>query len=747
MFENEQKGRIILSLILFIITIQLFFLFGFSSENVFVIPLLIIAYFYACKYDVALAGLGHVNADHIVVFPAALLLGNPLLVGIIGAASYITERINREGLRKIKLGHILSLFIIIINNTFSSLIFLKSKAFSQNVSLWKSYFFLILSLAVFSSLGFFIILLDKIVTRSSFNLKNMFAYLFRYFIFLVFSSPFLALFLYALEEKNISFIVLSFIPLISSIWFLRVNFRLVERNEKLIQVNKKQEFIQQLLLNETGSLDNTNFFYYLLMGLKEFAHWDRDFLYILSLEFEKEPIVFSSTELPSDTHNVISSIENIIEQEIPLKTSLFTSGKEVKPLLDPKSQAQLIIPLATDEISFGVLILEKFEPPFFNNDDITFLHLSLIQIARAVQDRILKAQLLTTNQTLLKQTHLLSEILKISNLLKIHLSSHEILDEVAKGISKSLGFQRVLISLYRQNEKCFERFAHSGLDEQWEKISEIKPPENNLLRHFKEEYKIGNCYFVRNVQPTQFTIMPNRKKSQNQENWQPDDALFIPLLTSNNKLLGVISADEPKDGKIPSLETLNALEILANQAVHALESAEIHSEVKHHAVVDGLTNLYNHRYFQESLSKLLKQSVVLNTPFSILMMDLDNFKEINDTFGHLAGDAILRSVGRTLIEVTRKNDVAARYGGEEFAVLLSGLDKTQAGMVAERIRSLVEKMVITDESISVPLKVTISIGISSFPEHSKEQKELLKIADIALYRAKQAGKNRIAEGP
>ncbi|MCX7829979.1 MAG: GGDEF domain-containing protein, partial [Acidobacteria bacterium] len=84
---------------------------------------------------------------------------------------------------------------------------------------------------------------------------------------------------------------------------------------------------------------------------------------------------------------------------------------------------------------------------------------------------------------------------------------------------------------------------------------------------------------------------------------------------------------------------------------------------------------------------------------------------------------------------------------EEFAVLLSGLDKMQAKMVAERIRSLVEKRVITDESVSTPLRVTISIGVASFPEHGKEQKELLRIADIALYRAKQAGKNRIADGP
>lgn len=747
MLKNEPKGRIFFGILLLLIVVILCFCYGFSIKSPIWLPLIAIAYFFAYRYDVALAGLGHVNADHVVVFPAVLVTSNPLLIGIVGGFAYILERMFREGKKKVNFGHILSLLFIILNTTLTSHLFLKSGAFGQNTSLLQSYPLLILALVAFASFGFFLLVLDRIFSKSNFSIKIWFNHLLKYSLFLIISSPFLALFLLALAEQHISFIILSFIPLISSIWFLRVNFKLVERNEELIQSNKKQEFLQQLLLQETGSLENQDFLKNFLQGLGDFVKWDRDFLYVQSVEFEKEPVVFSSTEIPLDPHNVIASIEGILNSDNPLKEPLLSSGKDFIPLLDRRSKSQLIVPLATEEISFGILILEKFDAPFFSEPEIKFVHLSLIQIARFIQDRILKGQLMSTNHTLLKQTHFLSEILKISNLLKIHLSPHEILEEVAKGISESLGFQRVLISLYRKDDMCFERFAQSGLDEIWNKISEIKPPESNILRHFKEEFKIGNCYFVRNVKPTAYTIVPNRPKTDGQDFWQPDDALFIPLLTSDKRLLGVISVDEPKDQKIPSLETLNALEILANQAVHALESAEIHSEVKHHAVVDGLTNLYNHRYFQESLTKLLKQSIVMNTPFSILMMDLDNFKEINDTYGHLAGDAVLRNIGQTLIEVTRKNDVAARYGGEEFAVLLSGLDKFQARMVAERLRSLVEKRVITDESVNIPLRVTISIGIASFPEHAKEQKELLKIADLALYRAKQAGKNRVAEGP
>jgi len=742
-------GRIVIMILLAAALASLFFLLGLNCEKAYLIPLLVFAYFLATYFDVSLPGLGHVSSDHIVAFPAVLFIGNPFLAGLLNGFGYLLERAFRFGFRGLEAKHWLSFLAISVNTAVTTLLFQATGAFTAGSSLTKSCLVLLISLFVFALLGFLILLLDRIVTGTDFSIRQWMSYLFKYLLFLFISSPFLAIFLLAISENHIPFLILSFFPLISTIWSLRVNFKLVEKNSSLIRSTQKQEFLQQIMTVEAGSLEDRNFLKNFLTGLKDFVKWDRDILYLASLEMEREPIIFSTGEFPPDPHGVIGTLEEILQANPPLKEPVCRSGETLAPMLDARSKSQIIMPLSTDEISFGILVLERVSDQPFDSAEVQFCQSALSQVARHIQDKILKGQLMTTNQTLLKQTHYLSEILKISNLLKIHLSSQEILEEVADGISQSLGFRTVLISLYKQDEKCFERIAQAGLDDRWNEISEKKPPEQNILRHFREEFRIGNCYLVRNVTPTTTTIMPKMDdpSGASPDDWAPDDALFVPLLTSNNNLLGVISVDEPRDGKIPSLETLNALEILANQAVHAFESAAIHAVARHDAVMDGLTNLYNHRHFQESLSRVLRQASVSNQTFSILMMDLDNFKETNDTFGHLAGDAVLRSIGQTLLEVTRKDDVAARYGGEEFAVLLNGLDSHQARMVAERIRSLVEKKPVYDESITQPVKITVSIGIATFPKHSRNHKELLNIADLALYRAKQAGKNRIAEGP
>lgn len=747
--RKVQPGRIIIILLLAAVLVSLFFVFGIKSEKAYLIPLLLFAFFLATYFDVSLPGLGHVSSDHIVAFPAILFLGNPFMAGILNGLGYLLERTFRFGFRGVESKHWLSFLIISVNTAVTTLLFQVTGAFTPGSSLTKSCLVLLLSFLVFALLSFLILLVDRIASGADFSLKQWMSYLFKYLLFLFVSSPFLAIFLLAISEDHIPFLILSFFPLVSTIWSLRINFKLVEKNSSLIRSTQKQEFLQQIMTVETGSLEDRNFLKNFLTGLKDFVRWDRDILYLASLEMEKEPIIFSTGEFPPDPHGVIGTLEDILQANPPIKAPVCSSGKKIVPMLDAGSKSQIIMPLSTEEISFGILVLERVSDQPFDTAEVQFCQSALSQVARHIQDKILKGQLMTTNQTLLKQTHYLSEILKISNLLKIHLSSQEILEEVAGGISESLGFRTVLISLYKQDEKCFERIAQAGLDDRWKEISEKKPPEQNILRHFKEEFRIGNCYLVRNVTPLPTTVMPqvDDPSGRSPDDWAPDDALFVPLLTSNNSLLGVISVDEPKDGKIPSLETLNALEILANQAVHAFESAAIHAVARHDAVMDGLTNLYNHRHFQESLSRLLRQATISNQTFSILMMDLDNFKETNDTFGHLAGDAVLRSVGQTLLEVTRKDDVAARYGGEEFAVLLNGLDSHQARMVAERIRSLVEKKPVYDESIVEPVRITVSIGIATFPKHSRNHKELLNIADLALYRAKQAGKNRIAEGP
>lgn len=158
---------------------------------------------------------------------------------------------------------------------------------------------------------------------------------------------------------------------------------------------------------------------------------------------------------------------------------------------------------------------------------------------------------------------------------------------------------------------------------------------------------------------------------------------------------------------------------------------------------DGLTGLYNHLYFQESISKDVQRALRYNESLSLVMLDIDHFKKFNDTYGHQTGDMVLRTLGRIIQSFKRESDLASRYGGEEFAMLLYHTVAADAQIVAERLRKTVEQYCFESEGII--LSVTISLGISSLPcREITNSKTMIDLADKALYQAKSQGRNRVA---
>ncbi len=163
---------------------------------------------------------------------------------------------------------------------------------------------------------------------------------------------------------------------------------------------------------------------------------------------------------------------------------------------------------------------------------------------------------------------------------------------------------------------------------------------------------------------------------------------------------------------------------------------EVHL-LEEHILKDELTGLYNRRFFNDELPKEVERFRRFGHPFSLLMVDVDHFKRVNDTYGHLAGDRALKEIGQTLVRTARIVDHVARYGGEEFAVILPNMDKDQAMIAAERLRSAVEQheYVLNDRGLRA--KLTISIGVACFPTDAFSPFELIQRADEALYRAKK----------
>jgi diguanylate cyclase (GGDEF)-like protein len=166
-------------------------------------------------------------------------------------------------------------------------------------------------------------------------------------------------------------------------------------------------------------------------------------------------------------------------------------------------------------------------------------------------------------------------------------------------------------------------------------------------------------------------------------------------------------------------------------------------ETERLAVTDGLTGAFNHRYFQDRLERGLARSRELAQPLSLLMIDIDYFKQYNDLNGHIAGDVALREMAALLRRWVKREDTVARYGGEEFAVVLFNTDRRAAGKVAERLRREVEKVDFPNEQVLPGGHLTVSLGVAVFPEDCSDRAGLIARADAALYAAKRGGRNRV----
>jgi len=220
-----------------------------------------------------------------------------------------------------------------------------------------------------------------------------------------------------------------------------------------------------------------------------------------------------------------------------------------------------------------------------------------------------------------------------------------------------------------------------------------------------------------------------------------ESALGLPLVSRGHSL-GALLVFSPRPEAF-SDRAVAFLSAVANQLAVALENARLYERTRELSYRDGLTGLFNRRFFQDTLASEVGRSNRYALPIALLMVDIDYFKSYNDTYGHLQGDSVLQGVASILLQNTRQTDVVARYGGEELTVILPMTTKEAAIAVAEKLRREVEIHPFPGSPTQPAGRLTISLGVSGLPEDGDSPDLLVGAADVALYRAKQKGRNRV----
>ncbi len=282
-----------------------------------------------------------------------------------------------------------------------------------------------------------------------------------------------------------------------------------------------------------------------------------------------------------------------------------------------------------------------------------------------------------------------------------------------------------------------------------EKEVSFESIDRAVAQRFAElEAKIKGAFLVYEL-GREISPLLNREKLFN---------VFKERLSLFGEIEDVVILEEPKEGysvfelkdeswrflgiKTASRKVKEYLPIVLRQINLCLEKISLYERLQKLSIHDTLTLTFNRRHFMERFFEEFARAKRFNLNLSFLMVDIDYFKRINDTYGHLVGDVVLKEVAKILKENVREVDFVARWGGEEFSLLLHEAEKTQAIMIAERIVREVgtSKIKAFDEELSV----TVSIGVASYPENTVYSDILIEVADRALYKAKEKGRNRVA---
>ena len=395
------------------------------------------------------------------------------------------------------------------------------------------------------------------------------------------------------------------------------------------------------------------------------------------------------------------------------------------------------VPLKTQNQIFGVINIHKFSEGLAQDTDFELISMISSQVAAAIHNvnvydrlktysdelEVTGKELSETNKKLEQQMFHLNTLSLFSSQLHSTLDLDEIYDIIRDLAVNFIGVQIFYLLFYDENRPIFHTGFADGVTE--DEMRALNPGKDKEI--VEKVMTTGDPFFA----------------SAMEENEREEGSALacLPLtIGDNTKGVFVIERLLPQKEKLEGND-LDLLSLLVKDSALAIMMALLYQKMEETAFIDGLTGLHNHRFFQKRFDQDLSRAKRYGKPLSLILLDIDNFKEINDSYGHLQGDRILKDIATIMRWERRGSDLFARYGDEELATILPETDLKGALLFAERLRAAVEEYLFPTEGL--PLKVTISLGVASFPEREGKV-NIIKAAEDALNLSKKEGKNRVS---
>lgn len=382
----------------------------------------------------------------------------------------------------------------------------------------------------------------------------------------------------------------------------------------------------------------------------------------------------------------------------------------------PETVSELAIPLMVRDSVVGVMDCQSDNPNHFDKETIDLLTLFSTQASMALQNA------------------------RLYSLERKRATQLQAINSIAKHATSVLELNQLVNSVCTLVQRCFPGDHASVLLREEDNLV-LRAQYGSLTPRLTEGEQFPCKKDWWNVTPDSPGIetISDLSALEGEERLydEAQSRISIPMI-SYGQPLGLLILSSRERNFFAHTET-QPLESVADIFASAIQNANYVQRVKQLAYLDGLTGIFNRRYFEIRITEEIERARRYSTNLSIIMVDVDKFKSLNDDFGHLLGDEVLRQVSSLLSRQIRKVDVVCRYGGEEFVILLPQTTSEQAFHVADKLRRAVAEW----QFPGVPRALTISGGVSIFPGHGSTRDQLVKAADAALYAAKEAGRNRI----